>query len=191
MPSWHEKSTPFSTLSTVENMKFPGLSKTWEALLSNIPIPTLAMHQLGRGQVHQALTGREERDFLSRKTKISNTPFPQPDSTETLQTFSLKEEKDQFTKQSEAKVREIWNSNSQPEPGRAGLSVAIQTHISPGSPRGLCAAILSNFHSRIKKSFNFLFLTVSKYTKKQTPIFSPTLLLWGFYIMLVVGLCFC
>jgi len=67
--------------------------------LSDIPIPILAMHQLSREQAHQALTGREERDFLSHKTKISKHSLPTTGFNSDLSNlFRKRKEKDQFTK---------------------------------------------------------------------------------------------
>lgn len=135
-------------------MKFPELPETWEALLSDVPIPVLAMHQFGRVQAHQTLTGREERDFLSHNTKISRkqkpTLFPQPDLTETFQTLFPKDEKDHFTKLSKSQNKGDGGSDSQSELGRAGLGSTIHSSISPGSFRGLCAALLSNIHVQLR-----------------------------------------
>ena len=67
--------------------------------MCDIPIPILAMYQLGREQAHQALKGREERDFLSHKTKISKHSLPTTGFNRDLSNlFPKREEKDQFTK---------------------------------------------------------------------------------------------
>lgn len=80
-------------------MKFPGLSKTREALLSDIPIPTLTKFLLSREQAHQALTGREERDFLSHKTKTSKHSLLTTRFNRVLSNLlPNRKEKDQLTK---------------------------------------------------------------------------------------------
>lgn len=167
---WHEKRTLFSPLPRVENMKFPEFPKTWEALLSDIPIPILAMHQLGREQVHQALTGREERDFLYGTTKISKHCLPTTGfSRDLLNLFPKRKEKDQFTKITRSWDREMQSSNSQPEPGRVGLSSASQASSSLGSMWGPCAATLahiSNFKLR-HLTISWLLLGANNFNKSS------------------------
>lgn len=67
--------------------------------MSDIPIPILAMYQLSREQAHQALTGREEKDFLSHKIKISKHSLPTTELNRDLSNlFPERKEKEQFTK---------------------------------------------------------------------------------------------
>lgn len=67
--------------------------------MSNIPIAILALFQLSREQAHQALTGREERDFLSHKTKTSKQSRPPTGFNRDLSNlFPKRKEKDQFAK---------------------------------------------------------------------------------------------
>lgn len=67
--------------------------------MSGIPIPALAMDRLSRELVCRALTGREERDFLSPKTKISKHSLPTSGFHKDLSNlFPERKEKDQFTR---------------------------------------------------------------------------------------------
>lgn len=67
--------------------------------MSDIPIPALTKFLFSREQVHQAPTGREERDFLSDKAKISKPSLLTTTHNRGLSNlFPNRKDKDQFTK---------------------------------------------------------------------------------------------
>lgn len=158
---WHEERTPFSTLSRIGNMKFPGPSKTWEALLSDIPTPALTKYLLSREQAHQAPTGREERDFLSDKADFKTLPSHSQTEQSPFKPFPQKETE-----------RPINQINQKPEWGKsraqspnlnwAEQTQLLQEHLTWVIQRSLCSQPLSNFQLQIKKSYYFLSLTESK-----------------------------
>lgn len=130
----------------IGNMKFPGPSKTWEALLSDIPIPTLTKFLFSREQVHQAPTGREERDFLSDKAKISKPSLLTTTHNRGLSNlFPNRKDKDQFTKLT--KNQNVGNAELRLPTWTGQSSPSFYKSISLGSFRGLCAANPSQISS--------------------------------------------